>query len=306
MRASREWPLWSTTARVVVDDPSVLDDAVRLADAQLARIDEAASRFRSDSELNRVAPLQHAGVEVSSLLALLVQRGLDAALLTGGLVDPTLGHSIDRAGYDRDIRFVESDDAPVKAIVTTRPGWRSVRLAGTHLTVPGHLALDLGASAKAVAADLVAREIARETGASALVSLGGDIATAGEEPHGGWHISAQDGPGQPKQVVRMAAGTGIATSSTLHRTWRRGGEPMHHIIDPRTGLPAPPVWRSVSVSAESCFVANALSTAAVVLGESAPAWLAGRAPARLVRHDGRVVTVGGWPTPVLREEVRHG
>jgi thiamine biosynthesis lipoprotein len=91
-------------------------------------------------------------------------------------------------------------------------------------------------------------------------------------------------------------GGGLATSSTTVRRWRRGNVDLHHIVDPRTGLPARTCWRTVTVGAGSCVDANAAATAAIVWGEPAPGWLAGRGlPARLVRACGSVVTVGGWP-----------
>ena len=71
---------------------------------------------------------------------------------------------------------------------------------------------------------------------------------------------------------------------------------MHHIVVPATGLPAQTCWQTVSVAAASCVDANAASTAAIIRGERAPGWLATlRLPARLVRHDGTVQTVGAWP-----------
>lgn len=295
MRAASGWQLWSTTARLVVEPADRLDEAVAMADRELARIDEVASRFRSDSELNRVAGSAPGGVRVSPLLALLVGRGIDAALLTDGLVDPTLGHTLNRLGYDRDIELIEDEGELIRAVVRTRPGWRSVSLVGDVLTVPSHLALDLGATAKAVAADRVAATIAEELECSVLLSLGGDIATAGPEPEGGWHVLVQDGPDEPAATVRLRAGSGLATSSTLHRRWMRGGRSMHHIVDPRTGLPAGEFWRTVTVSAESCFVANALATASIVRGAEALSWLNGRGAARLVDETGRVRVVGGWP-----------
>ena len=135
-----------------------------------------------------------------------------------------------------------------------------------------------------------------------LVSLGGDIAVSGQPPAGGWRIRVQDISGRPEDppagpsaVVAINAG-GLATSSTAARRWRRGGDVLHHILDPRTGLPAAPVWRTVSVSAASCTDANIASTAAIIRGHAAPAWLTGLGlPARLVDEAGRVHTIGGWP-----------
>jgi thiamine biosynthesis lipoprotein len=316
MRTATEWPLWSTTARLVVDgwdarDPAaVRADARRIADAELAPIDAAVNRFRTDSEIRRIAGRLPHGATVSPLLAQFVRRALDAAVLTDGRVDPAVGRSIDAIGYDRDIALIEDDAGPVRAVVSPRPPWRSVHLVGDRLTVPAHLRLDLGATAKALAADLVAARIADALGCAVLLSLGGDIATAGPEPEQGWHVLVQDGPEEPPATVRLTAGCGLATSSTIRRTWTRGGERLHHIVDPRTGLPAPRAWRTVSVAATSCFLANAHATAAVVAGSMAPGWLDDLVAARLVAADGAVTTVGGWPAASacasIGEEVGHG
>jgi thiamine biosynthesis lipoprotein len=80
------------------------------------------------------------------------------------------------------------------------------------------------------------------------------------------------------------------------RTWTAGTRPVHHIIDPRTGDSVPPYWRLVSATGASCVDANALATAAVVWGAPAPRRLrAFDQAARLVRHDGRVFSLNGWP-----------
>ena len=118
-----------------------------------------------------------------------------------------------------------------------------------------------------------------------LVSLGGDIAVAGPAPEGGWRIRVQDVTGSPDEppegpyaLVAIRDG-GLATSSTKARRWQRGGDVLHHILDPRTGLPAEPVWRTVSVAAGTCADANAASTAAVIRGRAALGWLAQARPA---------------------------
>jgi thiamine biosynthesis lipoprotein len=131
-----------------------------------------------------------------------------------------------------------------------------------------------------------------------MVSLGGDVAVAGPAPDEGWRIGVGDdhrtaaaGP-----VVTIRAG-GLATSGTTVRQWRRGTVAQHHIVDPRTGQAAEVVWRTVSVAAANCVDANTASTAAVVLGRAAPAWLAAHnLPARLVAASGAVLTIAGWPT----------
>jgi thiamine biosynthesis lipoprotein len=90
---------------------------------------------------------------------------------------------------------------------------------------------------------------------------------------------------------------GLATSTTTHRRWVRAGQAVHHIVDPTTGTAAQAFWRTVSATGATAAAANTATTAAVVLGDRAVDWLTeNNVPARLVRHDGRVVTVNGWPS----------
>jgi thiamine biosynthesis lipoprotein len=129
-----------------------------------------------------------------------------------------------------------------------------------------------------------------------LVSLGGDVASAGEAPEAGWSIGiADDHAAAPAATVAIRGG-GLATSSTAVRRWRSGDFLLHHLIDPSTGRPADSRWRTASVAAASCLDANAASTAAILLGGRAPAWLERRGlDARLVARDGAALTIGRWP-----------
>jgi thiamine biosynthesis lipoprotein len=168
--------------------------------------------------------------------------------------------------------------------------------------------LDLGATAKALAADRAATRIAEALGCGVLVNLGGDIRVAGPPPEGGWRIGIADdlAPDDVPEDVALAqtvviTAGGLATSSPKVRSWRRGAASLHHLIAPATGLPARTCWRTASVAAASCVDANAASTAAVIRGERAPGWLAAvHLPARLVRHDGTVRTVAEWPAQARR------
>jgi thiamine biosynthesis lipoprotein len=278
----QDWEQWTSPARLVVTDPSRLGEAVALAKAHLAQVDRAASRFRPDSELVTLRRDADRGVLVSDLLADLLREALLAAELSGG--------------YDRDIRLVQHDDAPLRAVVRRVPGWRSLRLEGNRLFCPAGVRLDLGATAKAVAADRIAAQVAAELGTGVLVSLGGDIATAGIAPTGGWQVAVQDVPADPEARISLAAGTALATSSTVRRSWQRDGVRYHHVVDPETSQSADPVWRSVSVVGVSCVEANTISTAALVKGRAALDWVAHTgASARLVGADGDVVVLNGWP-----------
>jgi thiamine biosynthesis lipoprotein len=265
-----QWNVWGTVARIVVTDPARVDEAADLVKAELAAVDRACSRFRADSELREACRSGGRPVAVSPLLAHLIRAALQAARETGGAVDPTVGAALCGLGYDRDFAAITGRQVAPAVRVFATPDWRAVHLRDLELTVPDGELLDLGATAKAVAADRAAARVAERLGVGVLVALGGDIATAGRGPACGWQILVQDRPGDPQACVRLPSGAALATSSTAGRTWGRPGELLHHIVDPRTGRPAAPVWRTVSVAAYTCLRANTLSTAAIVRGHAAP------------------------------------
>jgi len=294
------FPALGTTAVVVVNADATTN-ARRAVEAEVDAMDRACSRFRDDSELSRLNAAGGRRFAASPLLIEALVTALRAARLTDGMVDPTVGTAMRVLGYDRDFAWVEREGPPLTVTVGSVPGWQVVEIdpgAGT-VRVPSTVTLDLGATAKALCADRAAGAAARATGSGVLVSLGGDVAVAGPPPDGGWsvrvtddHAAPHDAPGQ---TVAVHSG-GLATSGTSVRRWARGGRPLHHLVDPATGAPAQTPWRTVSVAAGSCVDANIASTAAMIMGPAAPAWLAARdLPARLVHTDGRAVTVAGWP-----------
>lgn len=295
MTAVRTWRAWSCTVRLVVERAEVLDSAAVDLAAILGRIDHQASRFRADSVLSRANALAGKPVAVPRELADLVACALDAARWTDGAVDPTVGRDLVRWGYDRDIADVRPD-GPAPAPARPSSGWREVRLdrSAGILTVPSGFGLDLGATGKARIADRAARALHRQHGTAVLVELGGDLAVAGDRA-GGWPLSVAEREGGPGEVVVLHHG-GLATSTTIVRRWQRGGNSVHHIIDPRTGRPADGCWRTATVAGSSALSANTASTAAIVLGEPALDWLAERGfAARLVHRDGSIASTPGWP-----------
>jgi thiamine biosynthesis lipoprotein ApbE len=298
--AAASWRALGMLVHLVVTEPESLPRARDLLEADLAAVDLACSRFRPDSEICNLRASQ--GQQVSPLLAEAISVALRAAELTDGDVDPTVGAAMSAIGYDRDFEQIPRTGPPLAVTVRTIPGWRQVRLEDRTLTMPEGVQLDLGATAKAWAADRSAARIAQRAGCGVLVSLGGDIAVAGPAPEGGWRVRVQDVTGAPDEMpegpytlVAIRDG-GLATSSTRARRWQRGGDVLHHILDPRTARPAEPVWRTVSVAAGTCADANAASTAAVIRGRPALGWLARLGlPSRLVDATGVVFTVAGWP-----------
>ncbi len=317
--AVHTFPAFGTLAVVAVTDPGALAAALDVVQAEVACCDAACSRFRVDSDLSRLNAGSGRFVEVSARLIDDLDAALWAARLTDGLIDPTVGQALVSLGYDRDFAdpagpSTTAAGAQGPPAAATRwsplitfapvPGWTTVSVdrPGRRARVPVGVRVDLGSTAKARSADLAARSAADAVGCGVLVSLGGDVSVAGAAPAEGWSIRVTDdaraAPDVAGQMVAIEAG-GLATSGTTVRSWKRAGGEVHHVIDPRTGLPANVVWRTVSVAAGSCLDANVASTAAVVLGREAPGWLSGHGlAARLVHPDGAVVRVGGWPAEV--------
>jgi thiamine biosynthesis lipoprotein len=231
-------------AVVATTDTPQLPFARRTLVGALRALDLACSRFRDDSEL--VALNQSAGrpVRVSAMLYGALKAAVTAGRLSGGLVDPTVGRALGRAGYT-----VSFERLTGLVAVTAAPPTAAGRLGELEIDpdserrlvrVPAGVELDLGASAKAWLADQVARVVASR-GAGALVAIGGDIAVCGPAPADGWpvrigadHAAPLTTPGP---VVAITAG-GIASSSTALRRWKTTAGEHHHIIDPRHGLPA--------------------------------------------------------------------
>ncbi len=303
------WSIWTTGVTVIVTTWGVEEEARRIVAAELDAIERACSRFREDSELASVNASAGRQVTISPLFATALAAALRAAAITAGDVDPTVGGALRMAGYDRDFAATAGVDQaapPARVQLTRVPGWRVVELDGERRTVriPMGVTLDLGATAKALAADRAAHALSAALGCGALVAIGGDVAVAGSAPAGGWRIAIADSHAttpDPRVHPTISITSGaIATSSTMVRSWRSGERSAHHIIDPATGAPAGVVWRTVSVAAATCVDANTASTAAIVRGTDAPAWLSDSGlPARLVNVAGAVTRVAGWPADEL-------
>jgi FAD:protein FMN transferase len=236
------------------------------------------SRFLPSSELSLVNRAAGVPVVVSSEFAEALERARWAAEQTGGLVDPTLGGALEAAGYDRDFPLVRDTDQP--PATAGRGAWQAVQTAGRLLRIPAGMQLDLNGVVKSMAVDAALELMAGD----GWVSAGGDLAV-----RGGLDIGLPGGG-----AVRVVSG-GIATSGPTRRSWVRGGRRMHHLIDPRNGLPSFSEWTHVTASGASCVDADVAAKAGFLLGSSGPDWLDERGiAARFLHADGSVVANRTW------------
>ena len=300
-----QWPLWGGSARVVVRPASgqthALDEARAVVGEITAAMDLATSRFRPDSEVCQLAAAGGRPRFASDLLRRTLNVALRAARLTDGAVDPTLGHALVAAGYDRDLSELPADRPERVVRVRRAADWHDVVVddgAGT-VSLPDGVLLDLGATAKAYAADLAAARVHERLDCPVLVSLCGDLAIAGTRPDQPWVVQVLERPDDLAGPLIAVGDCGLATSTTRARRWRMSGRPAHHLLDPVTGLPVREVWRTVTATAATCVDANTATTATVVKGDRGLGWVrASGLSARLVAADGAVTTVGGWPAEV--------
>lgn len=295
------WDTLGTYGYLATADPAHLDDAFAIAREVLDAVDRTCSRFRDDSDLELANRRPGRWVTVDPLLVAAVDVAVAAARATDGLVDPCLGRSLVLLGYDADLAVVQRR-GPVpghRADVTPTPdAWR---LIGTDpeggLLVPEGCSIDLGATCKAWASDLVAASIVDRLGCDLVVSLGGDVRIAGPgQP--GWAIDITERPDDEDPERIWLTYGGLATSSTTGRRWASDHGEVHHVLDPRTGRPTDEHWRTATATGGTCVAANVATTAALVLGADAPAWLqANEVTARLVDRTGAVTLIGSWPAP---------
>lgn len=267
------------TEVVAVSSAAAGLDAVR---ARFERVEACCSRFRPESELSRVNANPIDAVRVSRLLAEALWGAAAVRALTGGLVDAGVGRAVRDWGYDRTFADV-GDLAAAPAPSPAEPAWE---VAGRALRRASGTLLDLGGVAKGWTCDR-----AVEAGDAVVVSAGGDVRSADDRTE----VEIL-GIGDAV-AARLHLGVGaLATSSTLRRRWRVGGEPAHHLIDPRTMAPARSPVVSATAVAATALEAEAGAKALLLLGEDGLAWAEGQPwlqGALVVWHDGSVFATTG-------------
>ncbi len=287
--------IWGMTGTLATEREDQLDFAKARLRHWLDAIDQSCNRFRPDSELTLLN--ECGSSDLSPTLELALVGALESYDATAGLCDPTVLPSLLALGYDVDYAELARRGTTRVLPPLASPGKRAVTLDRAHhraSLAPG-CRLDLGASAKALATDLIADDLAPYGGV--LVEIGGDVAVRGRGPNGPWAVGVSDVLDLTGTEPRVSIESGgLATSSTTARSWLANGQRVHHIIDPRTGTCASGPYVAATVSAESCVRANAFATAALLWGEDAGYHLAqAGCAARLVRSNGVIEYVGGWP-----------
>jgi thiamine biosynthesis lipoprotein len=228
-------------------------------------VEKCCSRFDPESELRRLALQPGIAVPVGTILFEAVQFALMVAEATGGAFDPTLGRRMEARGFDRHYR---------SGVITSSAGagdqaasYRDVELDPERkaIVLRRQLTLDLGAVAKGLAIDAAARELAPFS--DFAIDAGGDLYLGGSNEQGApWRVGIRH-PGGGEELIAyiQVSDQAVCTSGGYERPAPRATRGEHHILDPRTGV-SPPAVASATVVASSAMLADALATAAFVLG----------------------------------------
>lgn len=232
--------------------------ALERGEQQIRDAEARLTRFVAGSELAQLNAAAGRFLPVSPQLFAMLEASLWAYDESEGLVNAAVLPALLGAGYDRP--FQQGLQQPATVEPMTLPRLPDVlvldRATRSAALAPG-AALDLGGIAKGALADLLIDEL----GDDAVCNLGGDARVRGAGPEGdGWHIGLCD-----RSVVALTEGA-VCTSGTTRRRW---GQSMHHLIDPRTGLPARTDLAEVSVVVDSALRGEVYAKCAMLLGSVA-------------------------------------
>lgn len=291
-----KFEVWGLTGSITTESSEHLEFANERLWHWIDEIDHACNRFKDNSEIQRLNNSNGKECEVSATFELALEAAIRSNEITDGLCDPTVLSALLRLGYNRDFDELKDHPHTSNEFPVPSPGISAIKFdRERHRVSLQNCTIDLGASAKALTADLVARDVMEFGGVA--VEIGGDVALRGIDPRDPWAIGISDSLNiyGTESSVAMSSGA-IATSSLRVRTWKVNGESANHIIDPRTGSYARGPYATASVSAPDCVTANAFATAALLWGEDAGYHIAqSGCSARLVRNNGDVELIGGWP-----------
>jgi thiamine biosynthesis lipoprotein len=268
-------------------------EVLDLARRKLEYLESVWSRFIPTSEISVLN--RDTVATVSAATCGLIERMIEAWYATGGRFDPTMGGSIAAIGYDRP--FADGLDADGRLADLPSAGCENVIVDcdTRRIAIPPGVAIDPGGMGKGYAADLVAHELIEAGAVGVLVNVGGDLKVLGESPTGGdWRVEVTEPTvsRQPIATLLLPPDAALATSTPLRRTWRRGERRVHHLLDPRSGMPYDSPAHLVSVVAADAWWAEATTKQLIGASPDEAGGLLIDATALMVTPDGVIHLIG--------------
>ncbi|HIT53201.1 MAG TPA: FAD:protein FMN transferase [Candidatus Fimivicinus intestinavium] len=219
------------------------------------------------SDIARVNAAAGTGVPVDPQTIGYLQQAAEVSKKSGGAFDCTTGQLTqlwDIGGENARVPAQAEINAALQTV-----GYQNVRLQGGQAAIAKGQSLDLGAIGKGIACDEIVPILEQSHLSGAVISVGGSILLWGQRPGGGdWKIGVRDPRGEASdQLGSFSLSEGyVSTSGDYERTLTVNGQTYHHILNPKTGYPADAGLISVTVTAPTGLLSDALSTACFVLG----------------------------------------
>ena len=258
--------LMGTLVEVVAyPDTAPVRESVGRAFERMSHIETLAGPH---SETSPLAPLRKGGsVTLPEDLREVMSVALGTARRSSGAFDPTMGKVIDLWGFEGEDHRIPPSSELKTALETV--GYSRIEMDSNGVvSSTGPAWLNLGGVAKGYAVDAAVNIMKKEGVKGGIVNAGGDLRVFGKRPgRKVWRVGIQD-PDNPQGMAGVLdlAGGSVATSGDYERYFTVDGIRYHHILDPKTGRPARSGLRSTTVITSDCVLADALATAAFVLG----------------------------------------
>lgn len=257
-------------------------DAQRVFD-RMAAAEQRYSRFTVNSELSRVNGQAGQETPVSQSFAALFFEALRFYAETDGIFNPFLGNVMRSIGYDRSFEQVDRHHALRHNVPpTAKQSSFTFDLEKQTITLPADIALDFGGIAKGWTVQSAAQSLLSMRRPRGLINAGGDLMGWTDSDHAHWTIDVSHPFSDHQSIGRIAFDSGqlgVATSSTIKRSWSDGTQLLHHLIDPRTGLPAASNIIQATVAGPKLLPCEIYAKCLLILGSSqGPAWLAAKHP----------------------------
>ncbi len=270
---ARSFRAMNTGVEAIVCAPEERQDEAARALEEVERlfqtVEETLSRFRPGSELSRLNFCGGQPFQASPLLFEVVSQSLEAARLSEGIFDPSVLPALIAAGYDRSFEKLENQPpATLSTSEAVHPDWRKIELRPDtrEIVLPPGVQLDLGGIGKGWTVDRACSYLTSFPGFA--VDAGGDIRVKGLQADGSpWTVGVENPFENERDLTILELREGaVCTSSTGRRSWTRGGQRRHHLIDPRTGAPAESGIASVTILGESAVKAEVAAKVVLILG----------------------------------------
>lgn len=232
----------------------------------------------------------------------LLSLSLDVARKSSGSFDPTVLPLTSLWRFESDTPQVPTDAQLQNALQYTGYGDLRINTEENTASLKRHYeGIDLGAIGKGAACDAVLKVYRQYSLTAGVVAAGGSVGVYGEKPDAsGWLVAVRDPKtpdGQTGSIgtLRLDGGQFVSTSGTYEKRFTQDGKTYHHLLDPKTGMPADNGLISVSVLCGNGALSDALSTACFVLGKEQGAALAASYGAEIlfVDQDGRITLSDG-------------